>query len=96
MIRAKFVLNKVEITLHQRSIPPLTPGDPYKTEFKEMRTLILSPVYSNEEGSENKRFWDASPSGEIRLGTVNPSAWEQFELGKEYYVDFTKAEEPKS
>lgn len=57
----------------------------------EMRTIHLQPVMSSEEGSENKKFWDASPSGEIRLGTINPQAWAYFELGKEYYIDFTKA-----
>jgi len=57
-----------------------------------MRTLVLRPVYSDKPESENKKFWDATPTGEIRLGTVNPAAWEQFEIGKEYYVDFTPAE----
>ena len=56
---------------------------------KEMRTVVLHPVYSDDPNSENKKFWDASPSGEIRLGTVNPDAWRAFELDKEYYVDFT-------
>jgi hypothetical protein len=37
-------------------------------------------------------FWDASPSGGLTLGTINPAAWEQFELGKEYYLDFAKVE----
>ena len=58
----------------------------------EMRTIELSPVMSSEEGSENKKFWDASPPGSIKLGTINPAAWEYFELGAEYYIDFTKAE----
>jgi hypothetical protein len=33
-----------------------------------------------------------SPSGEIKLGTINPAAWEAFELGREYYIDFTPAD----
>lgn len=92
MIRAKFKLFRVEQSQQQISLPPDVKGYPYKTKFVEMRTLVMSPVYSSEEGSENKRFWDASPSGEIRLGTVNQAAWEAFELGKEYYIDFTSAE----
>jgi hypothetical protein len=59
-----------------------------------MRTLVFSPVYSQDPESENKKFWDASPQGEVRLGTVNPEAWKQFELGQEYYLDFTLASAP--
>ncbi|MDE2106306.1 MAG: hypothetical protein KGL39_54300 [Patescibacteria group bacterium] len=32
------------------------------------------------------------PSADIRLNVVNPAASTQFEVGKEYYVDFTPAE----
>jgi hypothetical protein len=57
-----------------------------------MRTVRMSPVYANNDPNhENSKFWDASPSGGLTLGTINPAAWEQFELGKEYYLDFTKA-----
>jgi hypothetical protein len=57
----------------------------------EMQTIVLSPVYDPTPGSENHAFWQASPSGEIRLGTINPQAWQQFRLGKSYYVDFSEA-----
>lgn len=57
----------------------------------EMRSLVFLPVYSNVEGSENRKFWDSSPSGRIELGTVNPEAWKCFSLDKEYYIDFTEA-----
>lgn len=42
--------------------------------------------------SENESLFKWTPSGEIKLFTVNPAAAIQFELGAEYYVDFTKAE----
>ncbi len=59
-----------------------------------MRTVVLQPVYANNDPQhENSRFWDATPTGEIRLGTINPAAWEAFELNREYYVDFTPAPE---
>jgi hypothetical protein len=50
-------------------------------------------VYEPDESkdSENARFTKATPWGEIRLGIDNPAALEQFEAGKEYYVDFTPA-----
>lgn len=59
---------------------------------KRMKTIKLAPVYSQKEGSENKAFWEASPNGEIRLGTINMDAAAQFELNGEYYIDFTRAE----
>lgn len=76
-VRAKFKVQ--EITEHAY-------GD------KTMKTIKLQPVYSTVEGSENKTFWDASPNGEIRLGTINMDAAAQFALGGEYYVTFDKVE----
>ncbi len=45
---------------------------------------------------ENKKFFRYTPSGQISIGTLNPAAWQQFELGKEYYVDFIKPPEMTS
>ena len=61
-------------------------------EAVEIRTVLLQPVYSSDPSSENRRFWQASPTGKIELGTINPEAWQHFEMGKEYYVDFTPAD----
>jgi hypothetical protein len=45
----------------------------------------------SEKDSENARFTQATPWGEIKLGIDNPAALSQFVAGKEYYVDFTPA-----
>jgi len=58
--------------------------------FKEGQSVHFSPVYSGSE--ENKKFFQATPGGQIAFYTVNQSALDQFEQGKEYYVDFTPAE----
>ncbi|MFB2769885.1 hypothetical protein ACE1AT_11450 [Pelatocladus sp. BLCC-F211] len=42
---------------------------------------------------ENKSFWNATPSGQIEVYVTNPKAVEQLELGKNYYVDFTVADD---
>ena len=48
------------------------------------------PVYSDSE--ENKKFFAATPSGEISLGIVNKETAEKFEVGGEYYVTFERAD----
>jgi hypothetical protein len=50
----------------------------------------LSPVTSRSE--ENKHFWQYTPGGSIKLQITNPDALNDFEVGQEYYIDFTKAE----
>lgn len=52
--------------------------------------IVLNPVMGNNE--ENKQFFKWTPSGNITLSVVNPAAAAQFEVGKEYYIDFTPAE----
>lgn len=60
--------------------------------IKVVETVKLQVVYDGSP--ENKKFFEASPSGSIDLGILNPEASKQFEIGKEYYVDFTLAEVP--
>jgi hypothetical protein len=50
----------------------------------------LSPVSSGSP--ENESFYRYTPSGQIELSVVKPETSAQFELGKEYYVDFTLSE----
>lgn len=91
-VRAKFKVQRFESSLYERSEKDAS-GNWQKLPPIELRTIVLSPVYANgDPNHENTKFWQASPSGEIKLGTVNPEAWKAFELGGEYYVDFTKAE----
>ena len=53
----------------------------------------FTTVYEPDEtkDAENARFTQATPWGSIRMGIDNPAALEQFQPGKEYYVDFTPA-----
>ena len=54
--------------------------------------INMAPVYSDDPNSENRQYWQATPAGSIMLSCLNLTASEQFEVGKEYYVDFTPAE----
>lgn len=92
VVRAKFKMVGYESTQFTQTKDSSKPYSPENLELVEMRTIRLNPVYGNgDPNHENTKFWKASPSGEVRLGTVNPEAWKHFQLGKEYYLDFTEA-----
>lgn len=91
-VRAKFKVMKIESSQTRRQKDPKGTWSQENTFDAEFRTIILLPVSGGSE--ENRMFWDAPPSGEIRLGTVNPEAWQAFVLGGEYYVDFVAASSP--
>ena len=74
MVRCKFKLNSVT---HRKEY---NGRDVYDAKF--------NVVYSDDPTSENKRFWDATPSGEFSVSTIKELPWE---LGREYYLDITPA-----
>lgn len=46
-------------------------------------------------GQDNKSWSSATPMGSLTMSVLNESATAQFELGEEYYLDFSKAEKGK-
>lgn len=52
--------------------------------------VILSPVSSGSR--ENEDFFKTTPSGKIELWVKNPEVMKQFEVGKQFYIDFTAVE----
>ncbi len=54
------------------------------------RTLFSAKfqAVSGPEGSENRRFWDATPSGSFEMSTIKEMP---FKVGEEYYFDITPA-----
>lgn len=52
----------------------------------------MAPVYGSDAKPANKDWSKYTPQGELKMTITNPGAIEQFELGKEYYLDFTPAE----
>lgn len=51
-------------------------------------SVNMVPVTGNSE--ENNKFFSATPAGGITMHVVNEEAYKEFEVGSEYYVDFTK------
>lgn len=60
-------------------------------ESVDGRIIELKPVTGGS--AENQSFYRWTPSGVIELRTISEFAAKQFEFGKEFYVDFTPAEQ---
>lgn len=60
-----------------------------KTITESGDVIKMSPVIGGSP--ENDKFFKWTPYGELTMGTVNPDASSQFEVGKEYYLKFDKA-----
>lgn len=76
-VRAKFKVQSITQRAHWQG------GD------RLIGEVLLQPVMGGSD--ENKRFYEATPQGEIKLGTINEEALAQFKIGQEFYVDFTPA-----
>ena len=76
-VRAKFYVQSIAYTKH------------WDKAKGHIATIELCPVAGTSD--ENRAFFDATPTGYIKLGTVNQDAAAAFELGTEYYIDFEKA-----
>ena len=92
-VRAKFIISS--LTRVHTTVPTGERDDQGRPKYGPgiLVTIKGNPVYGNGDPEhENTKFWQASPSGSLELGTVNEAAAAAFQLGKEYYVDFTLAE----
>jgi hypothetical protein len=76
-VRAKFKVVSITTSAHWQ------PGKGH------LGTVRLQPVTSGSE--ENAKFYEATPSGQIEIGTINQEALAQFKIGGEYFVDFSPA-----
>ena len=77
-IRAKFLVDAIEQRLQ------------YNGSVRH--TVKMSPVSGNDS-DENRKFWEATPSGKLEIGHARAEGAAQFEIGAEYYVDFRRAGE---
>lgn len=60
---------------------------------KNLFNVGLLPVVGDPKtNKENAEFFAATPGGNINLDAVNEVVADQFEIGEEYYVDFTRAD----
>ncbi|HEO9244719.1 TPA: hypothetical protein ACOEHP_000748 [Enterobacter ludwigii] len=61
-----------------------------KAEDDSYRTIHMSPVTADTE--ENKAWSKYTPDGQLTMHVSNPAAFDQFEQGKEYYIDIQLAQ----
>ena len=91
-VRCKFRCNSALQSESSRSKkvedPTAQGGFRWENEPFILHTVTFTPVYSSKPESENKRFWDATPSGKLEFGTIREMP---FEIGKEYYLDISPA-----
>ena len=56
-----------------------------------LKTANLAPVTGGSP--ENDKFFKWTPGGQIQLGTMNAEAAAQFVPGRQFYIDFTPADQ---
>jgi hypothetical protein len=93
-VRAKFSVQTVErqgypVKNNADGIYDETaPAQPKTTGVK----VNLAPVYCPKDTqSENGKFWEATPQGQLWMQINNPAAFDFFKEGAEYYLTFEKA-----
>lgn len=57
-------------------------------DFGTSRAVKLTCVYDPSGIPEDQRFTKATPWGECKMSIDNPAAYEQFVIGREFYVTF--------
>ena len=55
------------------------------------RVVELAAVYSSSPDDPNRSWAATTPSGNLTMIITNPQAYEQFEVGKDYFLDFSLA-----
>lgn len=81
-VRTKFYVNSVTRSGY------CVDGKPKTSNIQ----VELSAVYApKDDKSENHKFWEATPSGTVRLSIGNPACFDFFKEGEEFYVDFIPA-----
>lgn len=77
-VQAKFFVKSIQHQTH-------SPGPNNHNAYAEVRLGVVT------SGKGNASWSKFTPSGEITMCITNMDAVDQFDLGQEYIVDFTKA-----
>ena len=62
-------------------------------DYGGYRQVFLHPVYSSDKASPNYTWSQATPNGKLEMTITNPGAYEQFAVGKTFYMTFEAVSE---
>ena len=91
-VRCKFKLS--DITMRRGHAPQYKDGKHVGYAERILYDAEFIAVHGDSGAapdSDNQRFWEATPSGTLKLTTVRMMPWEEM-LGREFYVDVIPAE----
>lgn len=87
MVRVKFKVTEIQRTMGAKYVETEKGRDLVPCE---VRTIRMQPVAGNH--AENEKFWSGTPRGQIEITCINAEAVEQFDLDREFFVEFSPAE----
>lgn len=63
-----------------------------------VKLTAVMPSSDDEEVTrdENERFWEATPTGELKMSITNVAAAEQFQIGDDWYLELRRVPKPKA
>lgn len=99
-VRCKMICVSVTQRFGHKAVydDPTAPQKVTRTVRAPFYDAAFSAVYGEQDPAgvltdgqrENKKFWEATPSGEFKVATVTEMPWEP---GKAYYIDVVEAPE---
>jgi hypothetical protein len=97
-VRAKFSVTKVaefgDYNGNRQEILRVN-GDKYESTGIPIREITLSVVYDNGVDAENASFAEATPNGSMTFTLNNPDCADEFKVGDNYYIDFSRIEKAR-
>ena len=62
-------------------------------DYGTYRQVFLTPVLTNDPQDPNHSWSKYTPSGKLEMTITNPTAYEQFKVGKLYHMTFEEVAE---
>lgn len=87
-VRCKVRLVSVSKHEHSHYVGQYPNGQLHKQLVHDASFSFVTAGDGPDASEENRRFWEATPTGQFSISTVKELPWE---IGKEYYVDVSPA-----
>lgn len=90
VVRCKVRLNNVLKHEHSQYVGVYPNGTLHKSAVSTAQFSFVTAGDGDGKSEENKRFWEATPSGKFEVSTHKEMPWQ---LGQEFYIDIIPAAE---